>query len=84
MMGFQGHQQNQLATYHESPVALHDCETSPPVTRVGGFDEVNNRIESSLRKFDVDIKNITQNEITLDRLATKNNFDRISGIAKVT
>lgn len=89
MVGLQGHQQNQLATYHESPVTLHNCKVKPAhqSQELEVLMKSNNRIEgieSSPRKFDVDIKNITQNEITLDCLATKNNYDRISGTAKVT
>ena len=85
MVGFRSHQQNQLATYHAKPVALHDCEVKP--ARQSQELEVlmksNTRIQSSPHKFDVNIENLTQNEITLDRLTTKNDFDRVSVIAKV-
>ena len=90
MVGFRSHQQNKLATYHSKPVAIHDCE----VKSARQSDELeilmksNTRIETSPRKFDaVNIENFTDNEMTamtLDRLTTVNDFDRISVVAKVT
>ena len=46
--------------------------------------KLNTRIENSPRKFDVSIKNLMQNEIALDHLTTKNDFNRIFVTAKVT
>lgn len=40
--------------------------------------KLNTRIENSPRKFDVSIENLMQNEIALDHLSTKNDFNRIS------
>ena len=90
MVGFRSHQQNQLATYHSKPVAIHDCEVK--AARQSQELEIlmksNTRIESSPKKFDaVNIENITDNEMTemtLDHLTTKNDFDRIFVVAKVT
>ena len=44
----------------------------------------NTQIESSLRKFDVNTKNPCAKWSYLDHLTTKNDFDRISVVAKVT
>ena len=65
------------------PVAIHDCEVKP-ARQSQDLMKSSARIESSPRKFDVNIENITDNEITLDHPTTNNDFDRISVVAKVT
>ena len=67
MVGFRSHQQNQLATYHAKPVALHDCKVKPArqSQELEVLMKLNTQIQSSPHKFDVNIENLTQNEITL-------------------
>ena len=64
--GLRSHQQNQLVTYHAKPVALHDrkVKTAGQLQELQISMKSNTQIENSQRKFDVNIKNLVQNEAT--------------------
>ncbi len=88
VVGFQGTQRQKLASFEEKckSVSLQNCH----VKQACRFEELDivlkssSRVEGSPNRFSVgDISKIVSPEITLDRLAAKNIYDRVSFDAKV-